>query len=129
MRHGELLDLLSDLKHDLGKYIRLPFTMLPPCADWDEVRTALHHALLQTRSGPDGFVPARDVWKRFLDEAGGCFESYAAWKAVVAAVDAALAWEKALQDDAPIEREAVERDLAAVTVALQRLSMEVAADE
>jgi hypothetical protein len=47
MRHElkeELLEALSDLKHDLGKYIKLPVTMLPREADPSEVALEVKRA-------------------------------------------------------------------------------------
>lgn len=121
-----LLDLLSDLKHDLGKYIRLPFMMLPPGADWHETRTALHHALLQTRSGPAGHVPAREIWAGFLRDAEAQVGNLAAFGELEAAVGKALSWERELDGDGPLSRDAIEKDLGAVQDAIQKLRLEAA---
>ena len=43
------LDLLFDLLHDLGKYIRMPLSLLPDSAGEQEVRNAL---LAQLETGP-----------------------------------------------------------------------------
>lgn len=122
-----MLDLLGDLQHDLGKYVRLPLTMLPPGADWDEVRTALRHALLETRSGPDGTVPARVLWTLFLARVGNRLSSLPSWRVLEAAVERALAWESELGGDEPLPRDDIERDLSAISGAIQGLRLEVAA--
>jgi len=41
-----ILEQLDDLQHDLGKYIVLPVTLLPRDADQDELRGAIHTALM-----------------------------------------------------------------------------------
>jgi hypothetical protein len=92
------LDLLLDLKHDLGKYLVLPFALLPKEAAPAAVHEALARALRETRRGPRG---------------------------VQTAVDRALAWEQALDAPAPLDRAAVERDLRAVQEAISALIAEV----
>jgi len=124
----KLLEVLSDLKHDLGKYIRLPFTMLPPGADWDETRTALRHALLETRSGPGGVLSARALWSRFKETAGGRLGAFSGWIALEAAVERALAWEACVEGDGPLPRDDIERDLSAISGGIQKLRLEVAAN-
>ena len=46
----DMLDALYDLKHDLGKYIRMPVAMLPADAPVQELREALHAAIFATRN-------------------------------------------------------------------------------
>ena len=49
-----LVEALYDLKHDLGKYIRLPVAMLPSDATEGEVASAVMQGVERTRSGPRG---------------------------------------------------------------------------
>jgi hypothetical protein len=60
-----LLEQVSRLKHDLGKYVRFQGRWLPPDAGLDARREALATDLLHTRRGPDGSVDALQVWADF----------------------------------------------------------------
>ena len=124
-KREELVDLLSDLQHDLGKYLRLPFSLLPREADAGQVRAALEAALFQTRRGPAGTRGAREIWKTFLDEAGGRLSGFAAFSVLESAVLRALGWRRALENAAPLDRGSVEADLGAVAAAIQALLEEV----
>lgn len=121
----ELLDLLSDLQHDLGKYLRLPLSLLPRDADAAAVRTALETALLKTRRGPAGARAAQEIWEAFLEEARGRLSSFAAFAPLEGAVSRALGWRRALEGGPAIDRAAVEADLGAVSAAIRALIEEV----
>ena len=90
----ELLDILLDVKHDLGKYVRLPLAMLAEDASESEARAALTAALLATRTGPSGTRPARAIWDGFREEIGDRLADRTGWAPLVAAVDEALAQER-----------------------------------
>jgi len=115
------MERLLDLAHDLGKYLRLPLTMLPPSADQAQLRTALQMALLQTRRKQGQSVSARELWGGFRQELAPAFEGQPAFVALEAAVARALAWEDALSGARPLDRAAAERDLRAVGDAIERL--------
>jgi hypothetical protein len=119
------LDLLLDLKHDLGKYLLLPIGLLPKDADDDALREALRRALRQTRTSGGQAKSARELWQGFVAELGGELAHSAALAELSAAVERALGWERALEQAAPLARAPLERDLAAVRAAIAALIAEV----
>jgi hypothetical protein len=126
LSRDDVLDALLDLKHDLGKYIRMPVAMLPREASNDDLREALETALLRTRSGPGGSRTAADLWKAFTEEVGGAIDGYESTPGLRAAVDRALEWRAALErNEGAIDRGQVEADTGAVGEAIQRLIEEV----
>jgi hypothetical protein len=119
-----LLDVLSDLRHDLGKYLRLPLAMLPADAAADEVREAARTALIRTRRGPRGVSTAAEIWS----EARHDLEPLARWRAgagLAEAIEAALRWTGALDAPTPLDRAALFSDLGGVTTAIDALLLEV----
>ncbi len=60
-----LLEALYDLKHDLGKYIKLPVVMLPSNATWEEVVVQIEKSVLCTRKSSVGNLSAQDLFDRF----------------------------------------------------------------
>lgn len=126
LSRDDVLDALLDLKHDLGKYIRLPVAMLPADAGDADLRQALETALNRTRSGPEGVRSAAELWDGFVEEVGAALDGYSSAAELRRAVEQALAWRAALGDpDAAVDRQAVEADLGAVGVGIQRLIEEV----
>jgi hypothetical protein len=115
------MERLLDLSHDLGKYLRLPLSMLPAAADAGQVRKALRAALQQTRSAAGQVLPAREIWRRFQADLEPSLSGLSAWHVLEDAVDRALSWEHALGGSAPIDRSAAERDLRAVGEAIDAL--------
>ena len=119
------LELLLDLKHDLGKYLLLPLALLPKGADDAAVRDALERALLRTRTrqveGKEQAQGAREIWQRFAAELSGSGLPPAALAELERTLERALQWEHALHAQAALERAAVERDLGAVQAAIARL--------
>ena len=126
----DLIDALMDLKHDLGKYIRIPFSMLPRGASSREVEIALETALRRTRSGPSGVRSAKEIWDAFSMEASGALESKREYDALARAVTKALSHEAALCASVPMpDRETLEADMTDVGKCIQKLIEEVARDE
>lgn len=126
LSRDDVLDALLDLKHDLGKYVRLPVAMLPDHASDAELLEALETSLLRTRSGPGGVRSAEDLWSEFADEVGDALDGYESARGLREAVGRALAWRDALgQAGRVVDRLAVEADLGAVGEAIQRLIEEV----
>jgi hypothetical protein len=127
----ELLELLVDLKHDLGKYIRLPVAMLPRDAGADEVRAALRQALLSTRKSATGTRSARQIWEAFLAEAGDRLRESPGFTRLAGAVETALAWEgnagsgAGVEDGAALDRRQLEQDLGGVGQAIALLMEEL----
>lgn len=60
------------LQHDLGRYIRFwaPEEME---TDTEALRARLTRDVLSTRSGPDGSVPAADIFEQWLADEGHLF--------------------------------------------------------
>ncbi|MBW2277188.1 MAG: hypothetical protein JRF63_06830 [Deltaproteobacteria bacterium] len=126
LSRDDVLDALLDLKHDLGKYIRLPLAMLPAEAGDAEVREALGTALLKTRNGPNGVHTAEDLWSGFTEEVGRAIAGYTSAPGLRETVERALAWRASLENDADaIDRQQAETELGAVREAIQRLIEEV----
>jgi len=125
MKADATLDLLLDLKHDLGKYLLLPIGLLPKDAGEPELRDALRRALLQTRVSRGQSQSARELWQAFAAELGSELAGSAALAQLRAAVERALAWERALAPEVALERALLERDLQAVQAAIAALIAEV----
>jgi hypothetical protein len=121
MNTDDLLDVLSDLQHDLGKYLLMPVTMLPADASDAALREALRAALLETRRGPAGVRSAATLWSTFQAEAGEALARLPGRRLLTTAVDRALAWEGRLDGNSPLDRGAVTADLRAVTDAIRAL--------
>lgn len=123
----ELADLLADLAHDLGKYLRLPLAWLPAEADEEAVRAAAREALLETRRRGAEVTPASALWEGFLRDAGENLNEFAGWPDLVVVVERALTWVDRL--DGPLDRAALAADLGAVAPAIRALLDEVGAGE
>ena len=122
MSPDALQDMLADLQHDLGKYMRLPVGMLPAQADQAQLRAALGEALQRTRRGPDGVTSARTLWAAFEAELAKALGDEQL-RGLRAAVETALSWESELAEGAaPIDRASLWRDLCAVGDAIEQLS-------
>lgn len=131
MPDESLADALADLAHDLGKAVRRPLAWLPADASDADVRQAAEEALLATRRKGSERISAQALWDAFLAEVeppqvgtGGPAVG-PAWAAMVAAVERALAWAARLDPPEPLDRAALEADLAAVTPAIRALIEEV----
>ena len=121
----EIVDAILDVKHDLGKYIRMPIAMLPEDATDTAVRDALLHALRRTRVGSRGVRSARSIWDDFAAEVAPMLGGEPAFVALTEAVARALAWEERAAGDAPIDRGSLEADFAAVGARIRELLNEV----
>jgi hypothetical protein len=115
-----LRDVLDDLRHDLGKYLAMPLRMLPADASQAELRKALEEALHRTRRSPRGNQPAREIYAEARAELVKARANAQRLAALDAAVAMALDWERVLRnEDAELERAAVERDLLRVRELLE----------
>jgi hypothetical protein len=121
----EIVDAILDVKHDLGKYIRMPIAMLPDDAPDAALKEALLQALRRTRTGPKGPRSARAIWEGFEAEVRGALRGEPAFDALAAAVRRALAWEERAVAPEPVERDRVAADFAAVGARIQELLDEV----
>ena len=123
-----IADLLVDLEHDLGKYVRLPLAMLPSDASEADLLTALERALLQTRRTRTCTESAAEIWRRFQAKTHARLEVHAGYHGLTEAVERALGWTAELTrkpSAAPIDRPQLERDLGAVARAIRALIPEV----
>jgi hypothetical protein len=116
-------DLLSDLAHDLGKYLVRPLAWLPADASAEAVRLAAVQALNETMRGPRGVRSAAQIWAEFLAEIEHTLASEPTWAALVNCVEVALAWGERLH--APVDRAAIQADFTAVGVAVRTLMGEL----
>jgi hypothetical protein len=121
MKADATLDLLLDLKHDLGKYLVLPIALLPSDADASALRAALERALRQTRSSRGVTRSAREIWQDFDAELSGALSPGCGLDDLRRAIERALEWEHALAAHGTLDRAALERDFAAVQVAIAAL--------
>jgi len=122
---NDLQDLLMDLQHDLGKYIRMPLSFLPADAPDEDVRAALAKALLQTRVSGNTTQTARQLWEAFVVESAGALTRLTSYAALEAAVERVLKWEATVHAGARVDRKAAEKDLAAVGVGIRALLQEL----
>jgi hypothetical protein len=118
MKADATLDLLLDLKHDLGKYLVLPIALLPGDADASALRAALERALHKTRSTRGVTRSAREIWQDFHEELAALLTPESGLDDLRLAVERALQWERALSTPGPLDRAALERDFHAVQVAI-----------
>ena len=119
------LDLLFDLLHDLGKYIRMPISLLPENASPQQVREGVEQALTRTRSGPREARGARAIWEMFVSESGGSLSSCSGWESLLTSVEDVLVWEDRLRREALIDRDAVMADFNRVPEAIRALIVEI----
>lgn len=111
----DLLERLWDLKHDLGKYLGMPLSYLPPDAPDGAVREALRRALHHTHGGRS----ARALWSEAVDDER--LQTVPGFSRLAQVVSEALAWEAALEAPAPIDVHRARSDLAQVQKAIQQL--------
>ena len=122
----ELVDALYELKHDLGKYIRLPVAMLPKEAPLEDVIAAVTRGIDRTRNGPRGVRSARDIWRAFHAEWGDALGALEIYEALGVAVERAVGWSaQVAAADSEWRRADVERDLTAVGRGIEALLVEV----
>lgn len=123
MTRDDLLDLLSDLQHDLGKHARMSIALLPADVPLAQLQVAVQQALLHTRHGPTGSRSAAQLWQDFVAAAGTEWRVYDHAPVLETAVLRALAWR-----DVPVvalHRQNIEADLLAVAQAIRALRQEV----
>ncbi len=121
----DVIDAILDLKHDLGKHIRLPVSLLPEDASDAELRETVTRALTKTRSGPTGTRSARDIWEGFVAEAVGAVSSRKAFAPLLESVARALEWEGRAAAGEALDRRSLALELEAVGTRIQELLDEV----
>jgi hypothetical protein len=121
-----LLESLYDLKHDLGKYIKMPVAMLPKDASWDEVTAQVRKAVHKTRKGQSGEISAATLFQRFVDEWEQHLASNKAYQQVALSVEAAIELNDRVEQCEPgLTRAEIEQVLGAVSIAISSLMDEV----
>ncbi len=128
MHSDALIDLLLDLSHDLGKYVRMPLAFLPADADAEAVREAVRKAVLETRQGSKGTRSARSLWEAFLVQGGEALAGLRSFAALEVAVASALAWEERLDAEGGIDRVRAQEDFDAVSTAIRAVTEELPSD-
>jgi len=121
-----LEECLFDLKHDLGKYVKLPLGMLPKDAPWDQVVAQVRLAVYETRKGPRGVISAADLFSAFADEWRATLSGTPSFQGLERAVHEACALpDRVAKGQGAISRDEAERMLGAVSVSIQALMDEV----
>lgn len=99
LNQDDVVDALMDLKHDLGKYLLIPFSMLSDFPTKQDVHEAIRNALFATRKKGDQFIPAVDLWNGFLDEVGAFVQKLNGFHRLDAAVKKVLGLKTLLDSD------------------------------
>ena len=121
-----LEESLYDLQHDLGKYVRLPVSMLPKDAPWETVVEQAIAAVERTRKGPSGVVSAKMLLDRFAADWEEKLASVSLYQSVKSAVaETAVLVGRIREGDSSPDRAEVEAVLGAVSEAIGRLMDEV----
>ena len=123
----ELVEILLDLQHDLGKYLRLPLVWLPADAGPEAIRRAATEAIRATRRTASGTRSAVELWAAFEAEVDGALDDRPERAALDEAVERALAWDARL-DEPIIDRAALLADFNAVDRAIRTLRAAVEVD-
>jgi hypothetical protein len=121
----EVLDLLLELGHELGKYLRMPLAFLPATASPEELCETVRRTLTQTRDGPRGRRSARQLWTTFVHEAGGRLDSLETFQELEAAVGRALAWEGLQVREGTLSRVQIEADFGAISPAIRAVIQDI----
>lgn len=100
-RKDELIDILMDLKHDLGKYIFLHLSHLTTDSPSDLIEDALHVALFKTRKISGQYQTAEQIWIRYKKEIEALDYSFPSYERLTKCVDAALSMESFLESSPP----------------------------
>jgi hypothetical protein len=124
-----LEESLYDLKHDLGKYILLPVSMLPDDATREAVAAQTRRAILQTVKGPRGELSAAALFEKFALEWKETLASFETYREVERSVAAATALLDELAQKGPVlTRARAAAVLGEVSCSIQRLMDEVLND-
>lgn len=115
---SEIIEALDDLKHDLGKYLVMPLSMLETDAGPKPVREAVTQALLRTRTGPNGTWSAAELWQAFALGAGAELPDLEEATVLTRAVGRALAWQERLEAPEGLDRAVILADFRAVSSAI-----------
>ena len=122
----DLIDALMDLKHDLGKYIYIPFAMLPADASDGQVLKAIENSLVFTRKSKNGIRDAKEIWMSFLGEAKDMAQNYKSFDNLKFCVEKALENYAFLNKKTPIiDLEQLKSEMSAVSINIQKLIEEV----
>jgi hypothetical protein len=95
----ELIDILLDLKHDLGKYLFLHLSHLTVDSPPDMVKDALKTALFETRKVGGRVQTAREIWDRYRSEIDALDYAFSSYELLRAAIAEALEMRRFLDAD------------------------------
>jgi hypothetical protein len=125
MAHDTLSEVLDALRHDLGKYLLMPIAMLPRDASAEQLRAALHDALLRTQRG----ASTRSAEEIYAQARAAMLELNVNTDRLAtldAAVQGALRWQGVLDDTSRLlDRDVLLKELGAVRQAIAALQAEV----
>ena len=87
----ELIDILLDLKHDLGKYLFLHLSHLTSDSPAETTLDALKVALFETRTVGGRVESAEAIWGRYRQEIDALNYAFAGYDRLIRCVEDALA--------------------------------------
>ena len=121
-----LVETLDELKHDLGKYIKLPVAMLPKDAPKEALAEQIIIAVEETRRGPTGVLTAQMLYDRFSKEWGGILKGISSYERLKEALGRAYALVPiAKTSPNSLSRDDVEARLFVISELIAELMMEV----
>ncbi|MBN2340039.1 MAG: hypothetical protein JXX29_09595 [Deltaproteobacteria bacterium] len=95
-KKDELIDILMDLKHDLGKYVFLHLSHLTTDSPADMIEEALHAALFETRKIGVEHQSAEQIWLRYKSEIDALDYPFGGYERLVNAANETLAMKRFL---------------------------------
>ncbi|MBN2715498.1 MAG: hypothetical protein JXX14_06560 [Deltaproteobacteria bacterium] len=95
----ELIDILLDLKHDLGKYLFLHLSHLTADSPVEATLEALRVALLETRVVGGKPQSAAEIWQRYRQEIDALNYSFNGRERLNRVIEDALAMHTFIQND------------------------------
>ena len=101
-KKDELIEILIDLKHDLGKYLFLHLSHLTVDSPADMVKDALKAALFETRKVGGRIQTALEIWDRYRDEIDALGYAFSGYGLLQEAVREALEMSRFLESGADV---------------------------
>lgn len=129
-KKDELVEILMDLKHDLGKYMFLHLSHLTQDSPPDMVNEALHTALYETRTVSGVTQSAEQIWQRYKNELALLDYSFDGHARLISAVEAALSMQQFLSrsNERPIHVRQIQKIARQISETISQLILEVQGD-